>query len=125
MLVALAAIMVVVATSSIWLYLAFQVRIPRNRKAFQVGWTLGALLGLWALFISITTLTVIIATLAVLLGALLLFLSSTSAQLPERHDLAVGQALPAFTAMDENNEPFDSQSLTGKPVLLKFFRGHW
>ena len=37
----------------------------------------------------------------------------------------VGASLPHFTATDENGEVFDSQSLAGHPVLIKFFRGHW
>jgi peroxiredoxin len=39
--------------------------------------------------------------------------------------IAVGSTIPSFTATDEHGKIFDSQSLAGQPVLIKFFRGHW
>ena len=39
--------------------------------------------------------------------------------------IAVGATLPTFTAIDEHGETFDSLSLAGSPVLIKFFRGLW
>jgi cytochrome oxidase Cu insertion factor (SCO1/SenC/PrrC family) len=39
--------------------------------------------------------------------------------------VAVGQEAPDFTAPDSNGEPLTLSSLRGRPVLLKFFRGHW
>jgi peroxiredoxin len=39
--------------------------------------------------------------------------------------LSIGDAMPAFTAVDDDGEVFDSAALAGTPVLLKFFRGHW
>ncbi len=39
--------------------------------------------------------------------------------------VSVGSPLPDFRALDENTEPFELASLRGRPVLLKFFRGHW
>jgi hypothetical protein len=38
---------------------------------------------------------------------------------------AVGERFPSFTATTGAGERFDSSSLTGQRVLLKFFRGHW
>ena len=40
-------------------------------------------------------------------------------------DIAVGDKIPDFQALDDNGEAFDSGSLSGGPVLFKFFRGHW
>ena len=39
--------------------------------------------------------------------------------------LQVGATIPAFDALDEHGERFDSASLEGHPVLIKFFRAHW
>jgi peroxiredoxin len=39
--------------------------------------------------------------------------------------IQVGATIPAFTATDEHGHTFDSQSLAGHPVLIKFFRAHW
>jgi hypothetical protein len=39
--------------------------------------------------------------------------------------IAVGDSLPVFSALDGEGAVFESASLAGSPVLLKFFRGHW
>ena len=46
---------------------------------------------------------------------------------PQRAQAAieVGQTIPAFSALDEHGNVFDSGSLAGSRVLIKFFRGHW
>lgn len=68
----------------------------------------------------------ILAGLSILVGAgflvLGIFLSALSKQTPA---VKVGAPLIFFTAPDENGEPFDIASLRGRPILLKFFRGHW
>lgn len=68
----------------------------------------------------------ILAGVSLLVGAgylgLGLFLSAQSEQSPA---VTVGRPLPAFSAPDENGDPFDIASLWGNPILLKFFRGHW
>ena len=62
---------------------------------------------------------------AVALAALFLYLTSTGAQKVSGATIDVGDKLPSFTAPDENGNTFDSASLSGSRVLLKFFRGHW
>ena len=52
-------------------------------------------------------------------------LSSLAIQSSQAPAVAVGQPILEFTAPDENGDIFDSASLHGKPILLKFFRGHW
>lgn len=37
----------------------------------------------------------------------------------------VGDAFLDFTAQDHTGADFTLSSLTGKPILLKIFRGHW
>ena len=39
--------------------------------------------------------------------------------------IRIGDTIPAFSALDENGELFESKTLAGKPALIKFFRGHW
>ena len=39
--------------------------------------------------------------------------------------IQAGDAIPRFSAIDEHGQTFDSESLAGHPVLIKFFRGHW
>ena len=58
-----------------------------------------------------------------------LFLPLTIAVSPQTLDTAgvirVGDTIPHFTALDGNGETFDSTSLHGHLVLIKFFRAHW
>ena len=39
--------------------------------------------------------------------------------------IKVGDTIPRFTAPDDKGEIFDSNSLHGHLVLIKFFRAHW
>jgi len=57
-----------------------------------------------------------------------LFFFLTAAIGPQKVDtgaIKVGSALPVFSGNDEHGKRFDSNELAGKPVLIKFFRGHW
>lgn len=68
----------------------------------------------------------LLAGLSIVVGAGFLiigiFLSALSKQTPA---VAIGAPLIFFSAPDENGEPFDVATLRGRPILLKFFRGHW
>jgi cytochrome oxidase Cu insertion factor (SCO1/SenC/PrrC family) len=62
---------------------------------------------------------------SILLGVVyfgLLALAGQSNQMPL---IEVGRPLPDFEAPDQNGEEFRLSSRAGRPVLLKFFRGHW
>ncbi|MBW2243643.1 MAG: hypothetical protein JRH01_16795 [Deltaproteobacteria bacterium] len=59
------------------------------------------------------------------LGAGFLFLAVLSPQSKQRPAIELGNPLPDFAAPDENGQPFAISSVAGKPILLKFFRGHW
>lgn len=41
------------------------------------------------------------------------------------HEIARGRALPRATLEDEQGHPVDLASLTGRPMLLVFYRGGW
>lgn len=125
MALAFLAFVIVLAAASYWMWLAFKVRIPHNRIPFMAAWGGGALLGLWTLLTSVTTPSAILALIAVFLGGLLVFFASTSAQMTASRKVGIGDPLPAISAPDENGEVFDTASLAGSPLLLKFFRGHW
>ena len=116
------ALMVILAAAARWFWRAWQVDIPKNSSVFRGLWVVGLVLGGLALY---QTPADPFAAWAVGLGLLLVYLVSTGAQKVSGEMINVGDALPAFTALDEDGHSFDSSSLTGKPVLLKFFRGHW
>jgi len=65
------------------------------------------------------------AGLAVVLGGLFLLLQGLGRQARVTPAVAVGRAIPDFTASDAEGRPFQLASLRGRPFLLKFFRGHW
>ena len=83
------------------------------------------MLGVAALAVGAGWLGGVPAALAILIGAFFLFTVGISRQEVAQDAIVVGATLPSFTATDENDQLFDSSSLAGSPVLIKFFRGHW
>lgn len=122
MFLAYLALFLVLGATGRWMWLTYRVRMPETPTLFVATWGGGAVLGVVALLLgkgggpAIT---------AVALGSMLVFLASTSAQKLGTKPIAVGDLLMDFEALDENGEPFQFSSLFGKPILLKFFRGHW
>ena len=111
--------------AALWFRLAYAVRLPGHRGGFVAAWAGGAALGLAALVLGPGWLAGVPATLALLGGALLTGMVAISGQRTGAHALRVGDPIPAFEAPDEHGATFSSASLAGRPVLLKFFRGHW
>lgn len=101
-----------------------RVRIPKNRAPFLVWMLAGGALGGFAIAEGGGWLTIAPAALAIAGASFVLLTVSISRQKVDSA-IGVGDVLPPFQALDENGETFDSASLAGQPVLLKFFRGHW
>ena len=119
----LIALLVVLATTVRWFWRAFRVAIPKTTPyLFAVGWASGAMLGIFAL---IQHGGGVAAGWAAGLGLLFFYFVTTGAQKVGERMVVVGDQLPAFRATDDRGELFDSAELVGKPLLLKFFRGHW
>ena len=117
---------VTVATTVRWFQLARLVELPENRTGFVAAWLLGAALGATALWIGTGGWLVgSPAWLSILAGLFLVFTVSISRQVATAEGVRVGLPLASFQALDEHGEVFDSKQLEGRPVLLKFFRGHW
>ena len=115
------ALMIVLATTGWWFWRAWRVNIPASRVAFQLCWGLGFILAVFAVARAEGS----AAWWAFALGAMFLYLSATGAQRSGDGEIAVGDTLPDFTGVDDQGNAFDSASLAGTRVLLKFFRGHW
>jgi hypothetical protein len=109
----------------LWFRRIRSVDIPRDRSAFVAAWSVGALLGVAALWLDVGWAVGVPSALAAVVGILFTVLVAISGQRVGDDAIRVGAALPAFTAIDEDGATFDSRSLAGRPVLLKFFRGHW
>ena len=92
---------------------------------FIFVWVGGTLLGIAALSQGAGWVGGIPAGLAVLVGAFLLITAAIGPQQVAADAVAVGEPLRDFSAPDENGEIIGLASTAGRPVLLKFFRGHW
>ena len=118
--------LIVFGTTFLWGRRIMQVRLPADRTAYVVSMSIGALLGLAALLLGVEGLGArAMAWFALGLGATFVGLVASSAQDSKTPAVAVGGPILDFTAPDENGEPFELSSMTGRPFLLKFFRGHW
>lgn len=114
------------ATIARWAMLLFAVSIPKNRSVFIALMLLSGALGMAALTLGTGSwLGNIAAGLAIFAGVFFLLTVAIGKQTGGPGVFQVGSVLPSFTAPDENNQLFDSSSLSGQPILLKFFRGHW
>ncbi len=109
----------------LWFRQVRLVAIPENRSLFVAAWILAIALGLAAFVQRTRWFGGIAAVLGIGIGALLLFTVAISRQEVAPNSIRVGETMPQFTALDERGERFDSASLAGELVLLKFFRGHW
>ncbi len=114
-----------VGTVVLWFRQNAQVDIPENRTVFVVFWLAAAALGVSAFVVRTRWFGGVAAALAILIGCFLPFTVGISRQELPPDAIRVGQTIPHFTALDEEGERFDSASLQGRTVLMKFFRGHW
>jgi cytochrome oxidase Cu insertion factor (SCO1/SenC/PrrC family) len=119
------ALVVALACAALWSYQMRQVDIPENRAAFAVVFLSAAALGVAALVKGAGWLGGIPAAFAILIGSFLPFTMAISHQQVAAHGIEVGETIPHFTALDDKGKRFDSDSLRGHPVLIKFFRAHW
>ncbi len=115
------ALAVVLVTTVLWFRRAFRVDIPRNPMPFALAWGAGGALGLLALVFAGGG----AAAGATALGFLFLYFVTTGSQRTGDDMIRVGDAIPAFSAIDADGNAFDSRELAGNPLLIKFFRGHW
>jgi len=116
---------VVFVTGFRWFRLAYAVALPENRAGFVGSMAVGVGLGIAGLTLGSGLAGGIFATLAILLGGLFVFTWLISAQKGGSGNLQIGSPLLAFSAPDHLGNNFDSSTLDGRPILLKFFRGHW
>ena len=108
-----------------WFRQINQVDIPENRIVFVIFFFSAVALGISAFVMRTRWFGAIPALLAIVIGGFFPFSMTISRQEVATTGIQVGQTMPHFKALDRNGELFDSASLDGKPVLIKFFRGHW
>jgi len=125
LLLALLGFALVLALGGLWFRRAMAVRVPVNRLPYVVGMIGGVALGALAFAAGPGWLGGALAALTVAGGSVFLATLAISRQVGGSGAFRVGERVPDFTAPDESGAPFNLSSLAGRPLLLKFFRGHW
>ncbi len=121
----LASLVVLAMSIYLWIRALKRVEIPENRGGFILAWVVAAGLGVTALAGEPGWLGGVPAGLTVFASSFLLLTIAIGGQKVGDKAIQVGATIPQFTATDEYGETFESVSLAGHPVLIKFFRGHW
>ena len=119
------ALAVAAVTVALWFRQIDQVDIPEDKTAYVIFFLFAAALGVGAFVAGTRWFGGVAAALAIIIGSFFPFTVAISRQEVAADAIRVGDAIPAFSALDENGELFESKTLAGKPVLIKFFRGHW
>ncbi len=121
----LAALGTGVAFAVAWFVMNRQVGIPEDRTVFVIGFLAAAALGIAAFVRGTRWYGGLAAVFALLIGIFLPLTMAVSPQKVAAGAIQVGDTIPHFEAVDEFGERFDSASLHGHLVLIKFFRAHW
>ncbi|MCG8591052.1 MAG: hypothetical protein MJE66_17305 [Proteobacteria bacterium] len=124
-LLSLAGLGVVLAAGVSWFRRMGQVRVPHDRTAYLTAMGVGAALGAFGLWLGSGWLGGLAGTVALLGGGIFVGLRLQSTQQAREPSVRVGGPILHFTLPDAEGKPFDLASLSGRPFLLKFFRGHW
>jgi uncharacterized membrane protein YhaH (DUF805 family) len=125
LLAALAALALTLGTGALWFRRMHAVALPSDRTPFVLAMALAATLGVGALVHGAGWLGGAIAVVAIVPASVFVLLVAISAQKGSPGAFRLGEPLPDFTAQDDTGQPFRLSSQSGKPLLLKFFRGHW
>ncbi len=121
----IAAFGVAALTMVVWFRQINQVDIPENRIVFAIFFISAVALAICAFVMRTRWFGAIPALVAIVIGGFFPFSMTISRQETATTGIQVGQTMPQFKALDRNGDWFESASLEGKPVLMKFFRGHW
>ena len=118
------ALVVIGAWASYWPRIKAH-RVPRRPIGYQVVMIAGSLLAMFSLSRGTGPACTTLAGVALLGATCFLFSILTSAVPAKVPAVHVGGRMLPFQAKDQDGADFDSASLAGSPVLLKFYRGHW
>ncbi|GAB5453606.1 MAG: hypothetical protein Hals2KO_39340 [Halioglobus sp.] len=122
----IAALALALGTTVVWFRMTGTVGLPESRALFVAAWMGAVALGVFAYVKGTSIPGGLPPALGMLVSGFLLFTVYISPQtLDTAQSIKVGDTIPQFTAPDGHGETFDSASLNGHLVLIKFFRAHW
>jgi len=120
------ALTLAILTTALWFYLTRQVALPDDRSGFVLAWIFSASLGILGLIKGTSLIGGVPSAFAIIVSSFLTFTVYIS---PQKVDVVsvikVGDIIPQFQAVDDRETIFESKSLNGHLVLIKFFRAHW
>ena len=120
------ALTLAVGTTFLWFAMTATVGLPSTRIGFVIGFAAAIGIGVFSYFKGTSILGAIPPALAIVISGFLSFTIYISPQaLDTNTSISVGDTIPSFTAPTDTEEVFDSASLHGHLVLIKFFRAHW
>lgn len=119
------ALVVALGCAVAWFSLARQVDLPENRIVFVAVWLSAVALGVAAFVKGAGWIGALPALGGIVIGVFLPFTVYISPQEVASDAIQVGDTIPHFASVDDRDQPFDSATLEGRPVLMKFFRAHW
>ena len=124
--IGLLAAAVAALTAWYWFHLTGNVALPEDRTAFVVVFLGCVVLGVAAFVKRTSWLGTLPPLFAIAVGLFFPYTMMISEQVVAR-DVAieVGDTIPRFASIDDSGVEFDSRSLSGHLVLIKFFRAHW
>lgn len=121
----IAALVLGLGTFLAWFATNNAVGVPENRTFFVLSFLLAVALGVGAFVRGTKWYGGIAAVVAIFVGLFLPMTVYISPQQLGENAVTVGDTIPAFSAVDEFGKAFNSESLQGHLVLIKFFRAHW
>jgi len=123
---ALGALLLALGSWALWFRAIQRVAVPRDRRGYLALMLAALALGIAAFGHGAGWLAGSAAAVAIAAACAFLATVAISRQKGGPGAFEVGRPLPDFEALGEDGAPFRLSSLgAGRPLLLKFFRGHW
>ena len=125
LLAAIGGLVLAVVTGTLWFRRIQAVALPADRTPFVLAMVAAWALGCLAFALTGNLAVRLLAGLPMGVATVFVVLVAVSPQKGGTGAFRVGEPVPDFTAPDDTGKPFALSRLAGRPLLLKFFRGHW
>jgi len=116
---------IVFATWGVYLSTIPKNTVPAKLLPSVALQTLGAASAVFAMVRQPSVTVIVPSAMALMMASLFLYLLSQRKTPIGKITVAVGESLPPLSLQTIDGGNFESASLAGKRVLLKFFRGSW